>query len=58
VTYGDVASRLRDQLTWLLERHRIGQQLGGPGSCHIPVTTTETERPTRNTAVACAVLAY
>jgi hypothetical protein len=44
VTYGDVASRLRETMTWLLERRRITQQLGGPGSFRIPVTTTEADR--------------
>jgi hypothetical protein len=44
VTYGHVAAGLREQLTWLLERHRIGQHLGGPGSFRVPVTTTVTER--------------
>ncbi|GAB2731669.1 hypothetical protein [Nocardioides pakistanensis] len=44
MTYGDVASRLRETMTWLLERHRITQQLGGPGSFRIPVTTTEADR--------------
>lgn len=44
MTYGDVASRLRETMTWLLERRRITQQLGGPGSFRIPVTTTEADR--------------
>jgi hypothetical protein len=44
VTYGDVASRLRERMIWLLERRRITQQLGGPGSFRVPVTTTEDDR--------------
>lgn len=44
MTYGDVASRLRETMSWLLERRRITQQLGGPGSFRIPVTTTEADR--------------
>jgi hypothetical protein len=44
VTYGDVTSRLRDTMIWLLERRRITQQLGGPGSFRVPVTTTEADR--------------
>ena len=44
MTYGDVASRLRETMTWLLERRRITQQLGGPGSFRIPVTTTDADR--------------
>ena len=44
MTYGDVASRLRDTMIWLLERRRITQQLGGPGSFRVPVTTTEADR--------------
>jgi hypothetical protein len=31
-------------MIWLLERRRIMQQLGGPGSFRIPVTTTEADR--------------
>lgn len=46
MTYGDIAAQLRDQLTWLLERRRIGQRLGGPGSFRMPATTTEAERAT------------
>jgi len=44
VTYGDVAGRLREEMTWLLERHRILQLIGGAGTFRIPVTTTEAER--------------
>lgn len=44
MTYGDVASRLRETMIWLLERRRITQQLGGPGSFRVPVTTTEDDR--------------
>ncbi len=44
MTYGEVASRLRDTMIWLLERRRITQQLGGPGSFRVPVTTTEADR--------------
>lgn len=31
-------------MAWLLERRRITQQLGGPGSFRVPVTTTEADR--------------
>ena len=31
-------------MIWLLERRRITQQLGGPGSFRVPVTTTEAAR--------------
>jgi hypothetical protein len=31
-------------MIWLLERRRITQQLGGPGSFRVPVTTTEVDR--------------
>ena len=61
MTYGDVASRLRDTMTWLLERRRITQQLGGPGSFRVPVTTTETDRMAMGEEIQryrAAVLAY
>ena len=44
MTYGDVTSRLRDTMIWLLERRRITQQLGGPGSFRVPVTTSDADR--------------
>ena len=31
-------------MIWLLERRRITQQLGGPGSFRVPVTTSEADR--------------
>jgi hypothetical protein len=31
-------------MTWLLERRRITQQLGGPGSFRVPVTTSDADR--------------
>ena len=61
MTYGDVASRLRETMTWLLERRRITQQLGGPGSFRVPVTTTETDRMAMGEEIQryrAAVLAY
>lgn len=44
MTYGEVTARMREQLIWLLERRRIQQRLGGPGSFRSPVTTTEEQR--------------
>jgi hypothetical protein len=48
-------------MTWLLERRRITQQLGGPGSFRVPVTTTETDRMAMGEEIQryrAAVLAY
>ena len=61
MTYGDVASRLRETMTWLLERRRITQQLGGPGSFRVPVTTTEADRSAMGEEIQryrAAVLTY
>lgn len=44
MTYGEVSARLRDQLTLLLERHRIQARIGGAGSFHVPATTSHEER--------------
>jgi hypothetical protein len=48
-------------MIWLLERRRITQQLGGPGSFRVPVTTTEADRSVMGAEIQryrAAVLAY
>lgn len=51
MTYGEVSARLRETMIWLLERRRIIQQLGGPGSYRIPVTSTEADRAVMGTQI-------
>ena len=51
MTYGKVSARLRETMIWLLERRRIIQQLGGPGSYRIPVTSTEADRAVMGTQI-------
>lgn len=51
MTYGEVSARLRETMIWLLERRRIIQQLGGPGSYRIPVTSTEADRALMSTQI-------
>ena len=61
MTYGEVSARLRETMIWLLERRRVIQQLGGPGSYRIPVTSTETQREVTGREIRAyrgAVLAY
>lgn len=44
MSYGEHVSDLRRAMTALLERHRILQPLGGPGSHTVPETTSVEER--------------
>lgn len=44
MTYGENTGLMRAAMTRLLDWHRVGQRLGGPGSPTIPVTTTEAQR--------------
>lgn len=42
-TYGENSQQMRESMAWLLGRHRILQQLGGPGSHTIKVWSTDAE---------------
>ncbi len=44
MTYGENSQELRDSMAWLLGRHRILQQLGGPGQNTGQAWTDDTER--------------